>query len=361
VRSTRKPVPPHSSSDCHTVGNEAWRRRRALLAAVFIVFNAATYFLVVYDRLRPIAGIMEQWARDVMAGRFPAPEQYRVAIPVLSLGLERVLHLRVSQSVPLIEAICFAGTLTLLYRLLRPTPSLDDPLLHVKITEFALFLAAAQLPILWIFPWERHETLPTAFFVSAIVYIVAGKTRRHWVVSLLIVTVLALGESFARADVPVVVGVALLIAAATRIEFCRPPSQVALFGIASVIVGACVQLYLQQVVFPHNTYPPNVPRIQLLENLNPTASPEHIPVFLTALLPFFVTLIVAWRRRPALLSSDKLIILTCLLYLPLWVTVGLVTEVRIFVPFLFLSSPVIARVWTAFLYDLPQRARLISE
>jgi hypothetical protein len=192
-------------------------------------------------------------------------------------------------------------------------------------------------------------------------YIVTRESRRHWTVSLLLVTALALGQSLVRADLPLVVGVALLISAAMRIEFRRPVHQIVLFGIVSAVVGCGVQLYLQRVVYPLATYAPEVPKFQLLENLNPKASPEHVPVFLIGLLPFFVTLVLAWRSRMVLQPSDKLILLMCLLYLPLWVTVGLVIEVRIFVPFLLLASPVIARVWTAFLYDLPDRATLVSE
>jgi hypothetical protein len=41
----------------------------------------------------------------------------------------------------------------------------------------------------------------------------------------------------------------------------------------------------------------------------------------------------------------------CLVYLPVWFAMGLVVEVRIFVPYLFLAAPTIARVWAAFLLD----------
>lgn len=341
---------------------ELYRKREHFLAVVFIVVNAITYFLIDYDRLRPVRSIMEQWARDLIAGRFPAPEQYRVAIPALTLALERFAHLQVSQSAPLIEAISYAGTLILLYRLLR-LPSSDSDLLPFNdAIRFAFFLAAAQLPILWIFPWERHETLPSAFYLAALVYAVARKNQRNWLVTLALVSVLTLAQSFARTDIPIIVGVALLICAATRVNLDYPRGLIALFGAVSIAIGTCVQLYLEKILYPASRYPAQVPKIQLFHNLNPASPPVHIPVFLTALLPLLVTVGMASRRRTALLASDKAILLMCILYLPVWATVGLLIEVRIFVPFLFLASPVMARVWTAFLFgDRDSELRLAGD
>jgi hypothetical protein len=62
---------------------------------------------------------------------------------------------------------------------------------------------------------------------------------------------------------------------------------------------------------------------------------------------------LVWLRRYRLPfdPADKLVLLMCLVYLPVWFAMGLVVEVRIFVPYLFLAAPTIARVWAAFLLD----------
>jgi hypothetical protein len=123
----------------------------------------------------------------------------------------------------------------------------------------------------------------------------------------------------------------------------------AILGILCAAIGGGVQLYLQHVVFPQAVYPPNVPRIQLLANINLIYPPTHVPVFLTALLPFLVSLALLRRYHTRLDPSDKLVLLICLVYLPIWITLGLVGEVRIFVPFLLLASPTIAKIWASFL------------
>jgi len=116
-------------------------------------------------------------------------------------------------------------------------------------------------------------------------------------------------------------------------------------------MGGGTQLYMQCVAYPNVTYSPTTPRFQLLANLNLLHPPMHIPIFLTALLPLIVSLVLLRRHHLPLDPSDKLVLLILLVYLPLWVTMGLVVEVRIFVPFLFLASPTIAKLWTAYLFN----------
>jgi len=98
----------------------------------------------------------------------------------------------------------------------------------------------------------------------------------------------------------------------------------------------------------------------LLANLNLFHPPLHIPIFLTALLPLIVSLVLLRRHRLPLDPSDRLVLLVRLIYLPLWVTMGLVVEIRIFVPYLFIASTTIAKIWGAFLFNGGNGARLDS-
>jgi hypothetical protein len=163
-----------------------------------------------------------------------------------------------------------------------------------------------------------------------------------------------------RADVPIAVGIAILLAAALAIPFPRPSSHMAGLGLLCVAVGGGVQLYMQRIAYPTATYPAGTPKFQLFANLNLLFPPLHIPIFLTALLPLIVSLILLRRHHLSLDSSDKLVLFILLIYLPVWVAMGLVAEVRIFVPFLFLASPTIAKLWGAFLFDEGSEAKLIG-
>ena len=340
------PEPP-ANIPAHGVAHPS--HREFLLVAVFILFSSLTLFLIEYDRLRLAGPALESWTQSLLSGTVPAPDQYRIAMPLLAHFLEIHIHLRVNQSLPLIECLAYAFTLTLLYLLFRFSPQVEKATHPNRLVLLGLFLAAAQFPILWIFPWARPETLPTAFYLAAIVLLIVHRSRMPFAVVCLLATLLSLGQALARADVPVVVGAAVLLAAAMAIPFPRPRSHVAALGLLCAAIGGGVQLYLQRIVFPTATYPANVPGVQLLTNLNLTYPPLHLPIFFTALLPLIVTVVLLRRHRLHLDSSDKLVLLICLLYLPVWITVGLLVEVRIFVPFLFLASPTIAKIWAAYL------------
>jgi hypothetical protein len=60
---------------------------------------------------------------------------------------------------------------------------------------------------------------------------------------------------------------------------------------------------------------------------------------LLALLPFWLLLglVVSKRYRPGMVTA--MLLTSALLYLPLWATVGLLDEVRIFLPFAFALMP----------------------
>jgi hypothetical protein len=325
--------------------------REFLLVAVFVVFNSFTFFLIQYDRMRTAGSGLDSQIRDTLAGIISAPDQYRIGLSLVMHFLELHVHIRPNQSLPLIEFLCYAFALVLLYLLFRCSPLVENASDSYRLVLLGFFLAAAQFPILWIFPWERWETMPTTFYLAALVLLIVRRSRMPFAIVCLLTIFLTLGQALMRTEVPVALGTAVLLTAALDIPFPRPRSHMACLGAVCLAVGGSVQLYLQRVLFPASRYSPTTPRFQLLANLNVLYPPLHIPVFLTALLPLIVSVVLLRRYRLPLDTSDKLVLLICLVYLPVWVTMGLMSEVRIFVPFLFLASPTIAKLWTAFLFN----------
>jgi hypothetical protein len=322
-----------------------------LLVAVFVVFTSFSFFLIQYDRMRAWGPGLESSVQSMLAGNQPAPNQYRIGLFLVAHFLQLHAHIRPNQSFPLIEFLGYAFALIVLYLLFRCSPQVENASSSRRFVLLGFFFAATQFPILWIFPWEREETLPTAFFLAALVLLFVRRSRAPFAIVCLLTIFLGLGQALMRTDVPVALGAALLLAAALNIPFPRPRSHMAVLGLVCIAVGGGVQLYLQRVLFPTARYLPTTPRFQLLANLDLLYPPLHIPIFLTALLPLIVSLVLLRRYRLPLDASDKLVLLVCLVYLPVWVTMGLVAEIRIFVPFLFLASPTIAKLWTAFLFD----------
>jgi hypothetical protein len=334
--------------------------RELLLVAVFVVFTSFSFFLIQYDRMRDAGPSFDSLIRNTLAGTVPAPIQYRVGLPLAAHFLEFHAHIRPNQSIPLIEFLSYAFALMLLYLLFRCSPQVENAAHSYRLVLLGLFFTAVQFPILWIFPWERWEVLPTTFYLAAIVILIVRRSRMPFAIICLLTLILSLGQALMRADVPIAVGIAILLAAALAIPFPRPSSHMAGLGLLCVAVGGGVQLYMQRIAYPTATYPAGTPKFQLFANLNLLFPPLHIPIFLTALLPLIVSLILLRRHHLSLDSSDKLVLFILLIYLPVWVAMGLVAEVRIFVPFLFLASPTIAKLWGAFLFDEGSEAKLIG-
>jgi hypothetical protein len=332
-----------------TPGPASGSPREILIAAVFILYTSISFFLIQYDRMRPWDSGMEVWLRYKLAGILSEGDQYRIGVPYLARFLELHANLRLNQSIPLIEFLAYAFALIFLYLQFRSSPRLQAANSAYRFVVLGLFFAAIQLPILWIFPWERNETLPTTFYLSAMVLLIVRRSRMPFALVCIITIFLTLVQALMRSDATVITGIAILVAAAIDIPFPRPRSSIAALGLLCCAVGGATQLYLQRVAFPVITQDQTPSTFQLLHNLNVRYAPLHIPTFLISILPFLVSLVLLRRYRLPLESADKLVLLICLIYLPIWATLGIISEIRIFVPYLFLASVTIAKLWTAFL------------
>ena len=216
--------------------------REVLLVVVFILFNSLSFFLMQYDRMRTASADLEAWVRSILSGVQPAPDQYSVAIPFLAQFLQVHAHLGIRQSLPLIEFLSYAVALTLLYLLFRSSPHVVHARPLNRLVLVGFFLTVAQFPILWIFPWDRPETLLTAFYLAAIVLLVVQRSRVRFGIVCLLTVLLSLGQALVQADVPVTVGVAIFLSVAVAVPFRRPRAQMAILGALSVAAGAAVQL-----------------------------------------------------------------------------------------------------------------------
>jgi hypothetical protein len=250
------------------------------------------------------------------------------------------LHVNDSSLVAAAMDIMFAFVaLLLFYRLtVKDLPSTTST--AGRALAVALFLAFIQFPMMWVVPWQRPETLPSALYLACAVTLLARPTRRMlWSVLLIALTI---WQAFVRADVAVIFGMALSIGSSLKNSLAAfgPRSLNLMRGLAIALVAGSVQLYLQFIRYPHLPYPQETSVIQLRSNL----TPHGLRGLTFALLP--VALIVAMFvvKRVKLTAFDVLVILTSALYLPVWMAVGSVNEVRIFVPFLLALCCVAAKL-----------------
>jgi hypothetical protein len=351
VRLGNQPQNPAPSARTTPQAPASGSQRELLLVAVFLLYTSVSFFIIQYNSMRDWGPSIATWLHDKFSGTLSEGDQYRIGMAYMARFLELHTRLRPNQSIPFIEFLTYALALVLLYLQFRSSPRLQAARPSYRLVVLGFFFTAVQLPILWIFPWERTETLPTAFYLAAIVLLVVRRSRMPFALVCLLAIVLTLIQALMRSDATVIAGVAILVTAAIDIPFPRPRASTAVLGLLCCAVGGATQLYLQRVAFPIITQTQTPSTFQLLANFSPRYGTLHIPAFLIGILPFAVTLFLLRRYRLPLESSDKLVLWICLIYLPIWITLGIVSEVRIFVPYLFLASVTIAKLWTAFLLD----------
>jgi hypothetical protein len=314
------------------------------MPAVLIFFLSFSFFLIQYDRMRVDEQGLTAWYEAKSTGILTEGDQYRVAIPFLAHFIKVHTRIEMRQSIPVIEFFAYGIALISLYLILVTSSSVKAASHLQRTAIIGYFFVAAQLPVLWIFPWERPETLPTAFYLATATLVIL-ENRIPMTLACASIVLLSFAQSLARTDAPMVVGLATVVAATSGIQFQRIRTNVAILGLLCGGTGVVTHLLLHHR-FPSTHTAQRATTFQLSNNLNVLHPTLHIPTFLTVMLPLFFCLMLAWHSRLRFDSSDKLAMFISLIYLPVYVTFGILAEVRIFVPYLFLMSPTLGKLLT---------------
>jgi hypothetical protein len=264
-----------------------------------------------------------------------APQAYRILMPAVEHGLIRLTGIQGAYVFGIVDTVCTALALFWLYLI---TVSGFAPGTTERMAVGSLLLAFAQLPITFIVHWVRPETTPTTVFVVLFVYCLS-QARKHWMWTALLMG-LTLAQALVRADVPFIMGFSLAaLGVFGALEEWGSRVANALRGLAVMVTAGGMEVYLQYFLYPHRRYMTGSP-IMLYLNVHP----NMFGVMMLALLPAFFTVWLYLLRPIRLGAFDRLTILGTLIYLPVCFTVGIVREVRIYVPFLILLSAIAARV-----------------
>ncbi|HEY6412552.1 MAG TPA: hypothetical protein VIX42_02620 [Edaphobacter sp.] len=275
------------------------------------------------------------------SGTDHAPNQYRIGVAYSVKFIAEKLHIK--KYYILFSSVDFTAaflTCSILYLLLCDSPFFRSLKASSQTMTVMLFLISLAYPFSWVVPWQRYETLPTSMYL-ALMLLLLDRVRSHraWTIAILVITV---WQAFVRADVPAIFGLAICLFTSTPYakEMFGTRKRSFLYGCSILITALAIQAYLKFIVFPHATYPPSTPVLGFVYNLEI----RHLTTFAIAILPFAFTFVLASKYRKQLDSTDVLILFASNAYLPLWWTVGMTVEVRIFVPFLLASTPTIAKL-----------------
>lgn len=281
------------------------------------------------------------------SGGIQAPWQYRIGVWEAVRWMNQWFHLRPYDALTLIDVVCLAVSLWGILRVLHNSEAWKIASIPTQWLATAGVLFLAEYYLIWGHWFQAEDTLPSVLFVTLSLALAYGEIVRSRLLACLLLVCLGGIQGFIRADVAVVLHAGFFLA----VLFSRkavPLGKAWQLGtsLLAAFLAGCVQLYLMLVRFPNARYG-SEGVFQLLNNLKP----EMWATMLLATLPFWLLLglIAAKKYRPDAVTT--MLLVSSLLYLPLWATVGLLDEVRIFMPFAFALMPATV---LAFVGLLPQ-------
>ncbi|MEO6966773.1 MAG: hypothetical protein ABI076_12905 [Acidobacteriaceae bacterium] len=273
------------------------------------------------------------------SGGIQAPWQYRIGVWIVVRWLNRWFHLKPYDALTLMDVVCLGLSLWIVLRILRNSEGYKAASATTRWLAIAGVLFLAEYYLVWGHWFQSAETIPSILFVTLSVALVCGEMVRSRLLACFLLLCLGWVQGFIRADVAVVLHAGFFLAILFNRQAAIPLGRAwqAVTSLLAALAAGCVQLYLMVLRFPNAKYGPEGV-IQLVANVHP----EMWLTMLLALLPFWCLLGLIFRKRTRPGPVTVMLLVSSLLYLALWATVGLLDEVRIFLPFAFALMPATA-------------------
>jgi hypothetical protein len=286
---------------------------------------------------------------DVVSGTATAPSQYRIGVIDTAYFLARHLHLGMRHTLALLDVISGMIAVFALFRVLQRSAVYRKASLATRWFGAASFVILVQFYLAWLLWYQRPETLPTAAILALALLLLAEKSplpervgairTAGTVIGLLL---LAVAQGFVRADVGFTLHVGILLVCLTRAGkgFALPRRVQAGTSLVGVLLVLGIQYDLMKRVYPQANYG-DTQVLQLFFNLK---SPSAYVPFLLFLLPTGWTAVMLTRRRYQAESAGTGMFTAAVIFLGMWVVVGKIAEVRIFLPFALALAPLTAEL-----------------
>lgn len=295
---------------------------------------------------------------DVIAGTADAPAQYRIGVVDTVHFLVVHTHLPMRAGFTLVDlGSAFTACFILLLVLRRSRAYVSAGDTGQWLAEVA-FIALVQFYLAWLIWYQRPETLPTAALLALGLLFLTVPLGSKPLQTILagggILSVTA-AQSFVRADVAFAFNVGILIVCLSR----KRPSFVlgrnvqASVSIASVGTAVAIQLYLMRVVFPHANYG-NTPVVQLFRNLK--VGTGCIP-FLVVMLPIVWAIWRVVAKKSEISGPEAAMLMAACTFVCMWVVVGVAAEVRIFLPYGLILTPLLSTLFLQMVVPAEEPAR----
>lgn len=278
---------------------------------------------------------------DVIEGTANAPAQYRIGVVDTASFLARHVHLELGHVLTLLDVLSGLIAVFVLFWVLRRSAVYRKAEQSAQWFGAASFLVLAQFYLGWVIWYQRPETLPTAAMLAmTLVLLMVRLPWSHRAATVLTVAgilLIAVAQGYVRADVALALHAGILLVCFTSVGngFALGRRVQAGTSLVAMVLVAGIQYDLMRRVFPQASYG-DTPVFQLLLNLQ--APTTQLP-FLLFLVPFGWTVAMVVRRRYQANSAGLGVLAGAVLFLGMWLMVGRIKEVRIFLPFALALAP----------------------
>jgi hypothetical protein len=278
----------------------------------------------------------------VLQGTASAPEQYRVGVVFTADWITRHLPLRLSAAFAILDLLGSLLAVWLLYALLERSRVYRSASLPLQWFGSAAFLALTMYFLGWNDWFWRVSTLPTVGLVALMLWLWTPQSagRSSMVRGPLVAAAffaVCLAQATIRADVALLVclGVVAVGMARHDPQLALPRRAAVAVGMITAAVVSGVQLYLMRVRYPHAGYG-DVPVFMLAHDYHRWADWVACVIFLA---PFVWAVVQTVQQRWAGEGADAAFLAGSLGYAALWLVLGRLEEVRIFLPFALALTP----------------------
>jgi len=271
-----------------------------------------------------------------------APEQYRMGVKMAAWWMVQHFGWGFRHGFALMDLVSSLTAIFLLYHLLQQRRGVLTASFELQWFASAAFITLSCFYLVWVGSYFRPETLPNAGLLASMVWLWScwdrvRRSRRVWIAIAL--TGLAALQGWVRADVACALFAGFFLACLIprRPGELRDRGWKLIVSLLCVGVAGATQLYLMRVRYPHASYGP-IPVLMIRHDLH---QPLALPPFVCFMVPIAWTYVQFWRNRGRGLedSADSGLIIASLIYLVLWIVLGKLDEVRIFIPFALAMIP----------------------
>jgi hypothetical protein len=279
---------------------------------------------------------------DRLQGVAAAPEQYRVGIVWLAHLLVVHLHIALTMALASIDCVSGVTAVLLLFDVLEKSALYRNAGVRMQWFGAVSFVLLIEWFLSWLLWLQKPETLPAAMLVAAMLWLwqpglrgrgIAGRAVALVALNLLLATF--------RADVACAVNLGVLWVSLRRREGLALPRGAAMaVSAAGALLAVAVQVLLMRVEFPQTSYG----RVKLWQLWPNVIHATRWPPFVVFLLPIGWMVVRVAKGKGAKDAAGSAVLAGALLYGVLWVVIGKIDEVRIFLPMAFALGPLTAQV-----------------